>query len=67
MIYDRYSRVEFDVYTYLVDAFVPVILLKLLDLPVRVRKPSRDVAPTVSDVRFNDKHIVEREFLLACA
>lgn len=60
----RFLReLELNIYLYLIDTLVLVILLELLNLPVRIRESPRDVPPSVSDMRFNNKHIVKCELL----
>lgn len=56
---------ELDIH--LVDTLMPVILLELIDLPVRIREPSRDIPPSVPNVYLDNEHVVEPEFFLARA
>jgi len=56
---------KFDIY--LVDTPVSIILLELIDLSIRIRESPRNVPPSAPNVGFNDKYVVKREFLVACA
>lgn len=56
---------EFDIH--LIDTLMPVVLLELIDLPIRIWESSRDIPPSVPHVCLNNEHVVEPEFFVARA